>query len=940
MFLKRTAEHLLSHHADDLTAVTVVLPSRRACVYFKYHLASIISQPVILPRICTIEDLVNDIADVSIISTIELTLQFFKIYREQHPDELFEEFIGWGQTVLADFNDIDLNLVNAEELFSYINETKALKVWNLEKRALTDHEIKYLNFFKSFSTYYTLLKDQVSADKKAWQGLAYRNAYEVLVEKKYTAATANYLFAGFNALLLAEEKIMDLLKQQFSVQMLWDIDAYYFDDEAQEAGSFLRKHCGSLNRNAVSWIEENFKKDKQIEIVGVNGQTAQTKIAGRILSDIGNNNLLNTAVVLADETLLLPMLYALPADIKSFNVTMGLDVKHLPAYDLMHTLFMMHENAVRMCDMNKQTRYSFYHKDMRKLLEHPYFTRLLDSFIAGEIQLPEGKVFYSQQDILQLIASPDQRLKELFQQLFSNWHNEPQACITAIDALLNMLLDTFEQEKKSGHASIADIEYCKLFSGLNAQFGLLVADKSIVTGILSLHIIFEQFVKGIQIPFVGEPLEGLQIMGMLETRTLDFDTLILIGANEGVLPKQRSNNTFIPFDLRVRFGMPTYHDRDAIFAYHFYKLIQRAKHVYILYNSLVGDFGSGEPSRFITQLQHELPLYNPSISIKHSLVQIPLDTEKKELSIVIEKNDEVMQALFKKAASGLSPTSLNAYISCGLKFYLRELAGIKEPDEKEDDIDPRSMGNAIHEVLEDLYRPFLGQPLTTEHIDQMLNEYKKLLLAKYQADYSEEELSFGTNLLTVHISDKFIHRFFESEKKAINELKEKGQTLVVEKLESHLFTTIKLEGIEEEIKLKGTVDRIDRVAGLTRIIDYKTGKVDAKQLAIKDWSLLITEVGTDKAFQLFLYAWLYESNYPDANRKMTAANYSFRDSKGELLKVSTPEKHTELTSDILKKFEEQLLQLLHQLFNKQLPFTQATDNEACKYCPYLTICRK
>ena len=374
----------------------------------------------------------------------------------------------------------------------------------------------------------------------------------------------------------------------------------------------------------------------------------------------------------------------------------------------------------------------------------------------------------------------------------------------------------------------------------------------------SIRKIFNQTVRTTNIPFYGEPLKGIQIMGMLETRTLDFENLILLSANEGFIPSSKNQNSFIYYDIRRKFGLPTYKDKEAIYAYHFYRMIQRSKNIFLLYNTETDGINSSDKSRFISQLLYELPKYNPNTNFDIKLLNTPTYKNKKP-EIIIEKNKNIYKLLLQKAKKGFSPSSLNTYINCPLQFYFQEIEKIREEEKTESTIKPSTFGTVIHEVLHKLFEPFIDKVLTIEDIKSMHSNYKKILNKSFKDNYKDGNISIGKNLLSVEVANNFIKSFLNKEAELINEIQKNGQDLVIKKLEEKFksFIIIFSNDKKIDVNIKGFVDRIDIIGNTIRIIDYKTGAMKQKELRFNDRDSLLNESKFSKAFQILMYLYLY-----------------------------------------------------------------------------------
>jgi CRISPR/Cas system-associated exonuclease Cas4 (RecB family) len=452
----------------------------------------------------------------------------------------------------------------------------------------------------------------------------------------------------------------------------------------------------------------------------------------------------------------------------------------------------------------------------------------------------------------------------------------------------------------------------------------------------TFRLIFRQLASQQRIPFYGEPLQGLQVMGMLETRTLDFDTLVILSMNEGILPASNTSSTFIPFDIKKQFGLPTYKDNNAVFAYHFYRLIQRAKKIHLLYNTEAGDLGGEEKSRFIFQLLNELKRYNPRINIKEDLLSVPASKIQRDSSISIPKDENVMKLLKEEAQKGFHPSSLALYINCPLQFYLSRLIRLEESEEPEDTIDNRILGIVIHESLKNLLEPYIGKSLTKDGLSLMLQQVSAEIKKQFLLAGAGADITSGKNHLIADVAEKMLRQMIRKEIQWM----EDGQSPELVNLEKSFTSNLKISLLQEtiEVKIRGTIDRIDRKGAHLRIMDYKTGYVDNRQLNPGNWEKLFTDPNFSKAFQLLLYTWLYDRNQGSPD-KLQAGVISLRAPGNGPVALIPPDKK-ELNRNLLDEFTAELQKLLAEILNNEMPFSQTTDENRCKYCTFQEICNR
>lgn len=958
-FLYKVASYIFENYNPDYSRICIVLPSRRAALFLKKYLAKMINEVVWAPDIYSIEDFIEEQSGVVMLDRITLIFELYQVHKEIEKSESqsFDEFYKWGHQLIADFNDVDLYMVDHQKLYQYLDETRALSVWNLNSVPLTDREKYYLRFYNSLSEYYERFKKRLNSKGHAFQGMAYRLLANSIEERSREMKWEKIIFAGFNALTASEEYIIKHLKYNGIAETLWDGDSYYIDDKKQEAGKFLSYHLKKNNNDDFKWIENNLiNSKKKINVTGVPKNIGQVKLLGQILDRITENDsdLENTAVVLADENLLIPVLHSIPEKIRSFNITMGLPLRFTPVYDLLNTLFSIYEYAEEFSQVRKSDQALYYHKLIEKLLKNFYIRELLDNENIhgttpendiGSILKMQNKAFYTSKDFE--IEKLDERSGKFFDKIFPVYLPDPSAMIDLLgwlfDDIRDMLVNNRIKAEKDGdlkQISVTEIqlEYLYSFSILLKRIKSLHREYKVFKNLRILSGVFRQMIKQTSVPFYGEPLKGLQVMGMLETRTLDFKNLVILSVNENILPAAKSMNSYIPHEIRREFNLPTYKDKDSIFAYHFYRLLQRCEEAHLIYNTESDELKAGEQSRFIKQIIRELPKVNPNVEIKESIMEIPYK-EIRETSISIEKDDEVFDILMSKAESGFSPSALNKYIRCSLSFYFQEILGLREKEEVEDEIDFKTYGKAIHDTLEVLYSPCLDRKLEVIDIKEMDENAEAILREKFSENYKGSDLSFGKNLLTVKTAEISLKDFLKREMSEVSK-----NEIIVKKVEEWFNSEMEvpdtnIPGNTFNVKLKGKADRIDSFNKVIRIIDYKTGRVEDSGLKVNEFQELIKDVKYEYVFQLLMYSYLFKKNNENSSQDLTAGILSFKDLKKGLKKVSF-EKDYIIGNKMLQDFSVLLKQLLTEIFDRSKLFEQTEDSDNCRYCPYINICNR
>ena len=553
-----------------------------------------------------------------------------------------------------------------------------------------------------------------------------------------------------------------------------------------------------------------------------------------------------------------------------------------------------------------------------------------------------NKVFISKEDIDKLTEDIiDSDPQTVIGVIFNDWYENPEIALAGLIQLIEVLRDKLISVETNDQYKKIELEYLYFFSKIIKRIRTLSETYPYIKDLRTLKNIFNQVADAVTIPFYGEPLKGLQVMGMLETRTLDFKNLIMLSVNEDVIPAAKTTYSFIPFDIRREFKLPTYKDRNAVYAYHFYRLLQRSEHIHLLYNTEGSDLGGGDKSRFISQIVQELASYNPEISIKEDLLNIPSLRENEQQPILIEKDHAIAMLLLEKAEKGLAPSSIGKYINCPLQFYYSEIAGLKEIDEVEETIDAATMGNIVHKVLYSLYKPYQNNILTKEIISQMSATVDNLTELTFRENYSEGELKYGKNLLIVDIAKLFINKYIAHEKKKVENSNFSKNQLIPLHLEKEFHHFVELNFLDEKIrvKIKGKIDRVDKCGDNVVIIDYKTGNVYPNELNVKELEALIIDPKWRKSFQLMLYAWIYLKSHNDPKMKVEAGIISFRKPSAGLYKLNLPS-GSEIDLTGLKEFTELIKQVAGEIYDLSKPFEQTMDPDNCTYCPFVGICNR
>lgn len=915
-FLDKIATVLIQNYSNDFTNTTVILPNKRAKIFLIEALKNQTNETIFSPRIISVEDFIQEIANIRNIDAIALLFEFYEVYlsvTDLKYQQTFEVFANWAKTLLQDFNEIDRYLLNPDHILSYLKDIEDIKRWGIEVENKTALLEKYIDFWKLLPNYYHSLYQHLKAKKIGYQGLIYREAEKNTNDFIQHNQNQKFIFAGFNALNAAEEKIIQKLLLTDNTKIYWDVDQTFLNDPFHDAGLFVRRFKEQwkyYKSHPFEWIVNDFSSEKNIEIIGTPKSIGQTKIVGNIIEKLRSNNedssLNKVAIVLGDENLLIPLLYSLPSSVGALNITMGYSSKNNPAQILIAKLFKMHTNAIS----RNQNNYVFYYKDVLDILTHPLVEPYAESKQLVNVINQNNYTFLTHKKVLEL--HPEKNF--LFDLLFQKWENGAISVLDSISKLLHLLKQNLGDENED--EKITKIFIYSIFKTINKLINYY-SNQPNIDKIDTLYAIYKQVIELAEVSFEGEPLNGLQIMGVLESRVLDFDTVIVTSMNEGKFPAGKSNNSFIPYDVKRENGLPTFKEKDAIYTYHFYHLLQRAKNIYLIHNTESDGFDAGEKSRFITQLEVEKQT-NHTITTQLYNATLP---EKASRSIEIPKSESVMLKLKAIAEKGFSPSALVSYIRNPMDFYFQKILYIKEVAEVEENIALNTLGTIIHETLEALFTPFIGKFLLESDILTCFKLLDNEVLKQFKLIYKEGEIKKGRNLLAFEVAKRNVFNFLKLEL----ELIKNGDAVKILYLEKKCEAVLTHPNLLFPVKIGGKVDRIEERNGVIRIIDYKTGKVEKKNLVLKSWDKLTEELKNDKIIQILAYVFMFKNEIQ--GKPIQAGIISFKNLKSGFFPFELKEGKegkTIIDDEVMNAFLEQIVLLLNEILDQNIPFIEKT----------------
>ena len=900
----------LDTHPEDVSKLSLILPNKRAGIFLKMEWSKLNKTTGFLPQIIAIETFIEELSQLRLLSNTELIFEFYEVYLELTPlneRDSFESFSKWAPVVLQDFNEIDRYLIPPNQIFEYLSAIQELNHWSLDPHP-TPLIKGYLSFWKKIYSYYTKFTTHLLQKDEGYQGLIYREAVKNLETYIQSHPDRSHVFLGFNALNAAESTIIQELLLKDRAKIYWDIDQSFLETPQHDAGYFIRQHQKTWNHfktQPLKWVSNYYTKPKNISVVGTPKNIGQVKYVGTLLQKLYNENKLqNTALVLGNEDLLIPILNSLPSCIENINITMGLPLKQIPFSAFIDQWFQLHKDAVT----------QYYYQDVIGVLSHQFVRPLFQTQDQDAAQLIITTI--KRQNLIsltkdQIIAIAPEHKNNL-ELLFGTWNDQP---VKAIESVLVLIFKLKDHYTKSKNNHLLALEYLYRFSEIFNHLKRLNSNYSYITSVKTLQSLYKELLSLETLDFRGQPLKGLQIMGMLESRVLDFETVIIVSVNEGVLPAGKTNNSFIPFDVKIENALPTYKEKDAVYTYHFYRLLQRAKNAYIIYNTEPDVLSGGERSRFITQLEFEA--YH---SLDHKIV-IPETPQMTPQLLSVQKTSEIISNLKTVAAKGFSPSSLSQYIRNPIDFYNQKILGVKDETLLEETVAANTFGSIVHNTLEAFYKPLIGKVLEPFMLTELKPKIDTTVTNYFKELYREGDITHGPNLISFEIAKRYVSNFLAYELACIN----KGDEIIIEAIESKMNVSLDIPELKIPIQLIGTIDRIDICNGIRRIIDYKTSKVSQSELELVHWGDITRDYKAySKSFQIMTYAFMLNTEAVFTT-PVEAGIISFKNLKSGLLKFAKKDKPgahaqktTLLSTELLDHYEQELKTLILELFNPDI----------------------
>lgn len=956
-FLKLVAADLYKHTEGNLAHTAVVFPNKRAGLFFNEYLAQESESPIWSPAYVSISELFRSLSPWEVGDPVKLVCELYKIFRrETQSTETLDDFYFWGEMLISDFDDADKNKVDTDKLFSNLQDLRNImddytfiddeqeeairqffQNFSIERR--TALKERFISLWDVLGNIYKGFRESLASQNIAYEGMMYRHVIEHLDVDKLPYE--KYVFVGFNVLNKVEHTLFTQLKDAGKAVFYWDYDEFYMKENRQavthEAGEFIRRNLRDFPSPLSGELFKNLSKPKEVHYIASSTENAQA----RYLPQWIRNNLTTpekeTAVVLCNEALLQPVLHSLPAEVKHVNITMGFPLSQTPVYSFLIALLELHTHGFNF----KSGRYTF--QSVVTLLKHPYTRQLTGQAELLEKELTRNNRFYPLPGEL----GKDEFLTRLFTPLSGNLN----LCIRLSETLQQVAgiyqANTSGTEDTDAFNQLYRESLFKAYTTIN-RFRTLIEEDELTVQSETFRRLLVKVLSATNIPFHGEPAIGMQVMGVLETRNLDFRHLVLLSVNEGQLPKSGGDSSFIPYNLRKAFGMTTIEHKIAVYAYYFYRLLQRAERITLMYNTSSDGLNRGEWSRFMLQFLIEWP--HPITRQFLEAGQSPQDTSP----ITVEKTPDVMrrmQSLFDVRANPkakFSPSALNYYLDCPLKFYYRYVAGLSAPDEVSAEIDSATFGSIFHYAAEHIYKDLTthGKVINKEALETLLrNEvklqdyvdtaFKKLF---FNVPQNEKPEYNGVQLINSAVIARYLKQLLQ------NDLRYAPFTFIASEMEVDEPIDIQTPKGVIKSRIGGIIDRMDSKDGTLRIVDYKTGG-DADTPPHVESLFIPDKKRSNYVFQTFLYAAIMCRKQPTM-KIAPALLYIHRaatETYSPVIQMGEPRKPKEAVEDFSKyekEYRERLQGLLEEIFNPEKSFTQTEIIEKCTYCDFKALCKR
>ncbi|MBR6929416.1 MAG: PD-(D/E)XK nuclease family protein [Bacteroidales bacterium] len=960
-FISELAKHIQSHYDLTQQELTVVFPNKRAAFYLRNAFKESCIQTIWLPQILSIEEAVTQWSGIALADTTDLLFELIDIDAELHMEQNSDLSVFGSQAaqMAKDFDEIDQYGIDAKHVFNYVLDNKKLEIWNFDEEKSKEKEVKYLHFFQSLYEYYLRLRDRLSKQGKGYYGMITRHLSE-LSESELLERTGErgIVFAGFNALTTTEERIIDTLIKKGKAEILFDYDTYYVDDGNNEAGLFARK----FRQSHPKWLENGISnalttQPKVIHIVSASGNALQTKALQAKLQENHNES---HAIILADEGLLIPVLNGIPDTYSAFHVSMGYPLSKTPVNQLVKEYFSLcrRNRIIRKITDNGTERmadgwyiWPVLHLMDLEIVKIIFPKSELEAFSRWKHKVVnDGMFIFEDSDIEALQQMPN--IQSFLRIILSKRSdNSPSAALESVKLILAFLSDLIQKRNDANETVFLLNQVSEIGKTVSRLKQIIERNSKYINDLQSVETLYRLLSSGARLKLNSSDANGLQIMGLLETRNLDFKRLHLLSVNEGILPPDKSQGSFIPQFIRYACGLPSYAESQAVVAYHFYRLLQNGENIYLYYNNL-GETSGGEASRFILQIKHELAK-NANITVTEESFSSEAHTSIEAKALSAQKTNVLDRLHYLIEMKGISPSSLSTYINCPLKYYLRYIAQI-EDNSVEEDTGVNVIGTIIHDTLEFLFADYLPKEGKMQIIDKEL--FDKVIKPQWEQKLTQSITKnlpnglpdVGFNYLNRVTIEQQLKNYLNYTSKQLEH-----SDLIILETEGELKAT--LSEPFGTCLFKGRTDRIDQSNGLVRVIDYKTGHVDNSDLKVpvrhhSESNLDYLKQIPEKALQLLLYKYLFLKENPTISpEQVTAAIHGLKYANTiefSLTKVSPTKSDTDADITFLEgdsfipDMEAMLEAIVTEMLDTEISFVQTEDEKRCRNCDFRLICKR
>jgi len=952
-FLDKVAHKLRENYGDEMDRQIVVLPSRRAGLYLSRFIARLCDKPQWSPMMLTVNELFNSFASLRQADTETLIFELYGIYKTKFtPVMSFDDFWSWGEIIVNDFNDIDLYLADAQKLYTNISDLKEIDAkfggltdeqtaiirgfWTSFTPGSADSEARsrFQSVWQKLAPLYDEFRSAMRAHGQAGDGMLCREvAEQALKENLFVPAGMTWHIVGLNALNNCEKALFKYLKSKGQAKFYWDDDHFFMDDSDHKASVFMKENLKIFGNELEKSADEfTLIPQGRWTVIDTPSDTAQARMLGQIIegSDIDmTGDLTDTAIILADEKLLLPVLTSLPQSIEEVNVTMGHPFRFTSLYSFLRQLMALIRSA-----RVSNGKTSFRSEEVITLLRHQYFVllagnegeKIVTDIISGNIIRVDAELLVSRLPLKKLFTVP------------SEGAGLPDHLVSVMEMIETA---TFEAQEAGKGLSI-DREYLRMAMNATGMLANLMHSYKLDLRVDTCIRLLDRIFRKLKVPFSGEPLKGIQVMGALETRALEFSNIIFLSLNEGIFPGSSYDNTFIPYNIRRAFGLPTVNEHESIYSYHFFRLLRKPRQGWFMYNSTIQGLVSGEMSRYLVQMK-----YSKKFSTEFRTVHITVGRSRMiaERLTKLKEHNSMLLGLYATGGESekyLSPSAVNTWVNCRMRFYYRYVCGMPEEEILEKDIDQRRFGNILHETLRRLYEPVKGTVNTCSRIKTMYAD-KELIrnmiisTASSEMNWDEATLMAGKGVIIIDVLERYVSDLLKYDSGVSD--------LVLLNLEDNFHGTQNISSTSGKVTVRigGRADRVDSTAGAIRVVDYKTGTPKKDIVNPDDMFNEEKEKRNDALLQAMLYCHLIRESHP--GKLVIPAVYWVQQISSDAFSpyasvdgLDGPGADARAWDEVMRKFAEGLSVTVNRIFSESEDYIMTDFVRRCTWCPYRTLC--